>query len=93
MDGYRDQTEEEHIRKFKDYHRLPVFIFDPEDLSNRLGDFTHEQQIVGLWEACPIEIRRLFTQTLCQANAERLKTGDNPQPGVWIDCFRQLNWL
>lgn len=92
MDGYSDRTAEEHVRKFQDYHKLPIFIFDPEDTSNQLGDFTHEQEIVRLWEECPDMIRRMLTRALQQASAERCIEDHNPTPGAWIECFRSLGW-
>ena len=92
MDGYSDQTLREHYEKFRDYHKLPVFIFDPEDTSNALGDFAHEQSIVESWKALPKGMQDLFVQILSRPNAERQTQVRNPGPAHWLQGFRYLGW-
>lgn len=92
MDGYMDDTEREHYEKFRDYHKMPVFIFDPKDDSNALGTFADEQQILDLWEETPGEIKTLFLHTLCQENAERTGKDRTASPEDWLKCFEKLGW-
>lgn len=92
MDGYSDQNEREHYEKFRDYHKMPVFIFDPLDDSNRLGDFAEEQAVIELWNELPGELRTLFAKTLIQSNATREVMAANPAPAQWLDCFQKLGW-
>ena len=35
------------------YHKTPVFIFDPQDSSNHLGEFAADQKVIDLWEELP----------------------------------------
>ena len=92
MDGYSDQNEREHYEKFRDYHKMPVFIFDPLDNSNRLGDFAEEQAVIELWNELPGELRTLFLKTLIQSNATREVKVGNPSPAQWLNCFHRLGW-
>lgn len=92
MDGYMDDTEREHYEKFRDYHKMPVFIFDPADDSNALGTFADEQHILDLWEEAPEAVKELFLKALRQENAERTGKDDTPTPEEWLDCFERLGW-
>lgn len=92
MDGYVDDTERGHYEKFRDYHKMPVFIFEPEDDSNTLGLFADEQRIVELWKDAAPALRDLFLRALCQNAAERNGKGRVPQPGEWLYCFERLGW-
>lgn len=92
MDGYSDQNEREHYEKFRDYHKMPVFIFDPLDDSNRLGDFAEEQAVIELWNELPGELRTLFLKTLIQSNATREVKVSNPGPDQWLSCFKRMGW-
>lgn len=76
MNGDRDQDEEEHQRMFSFYHKNPVFIFDVEDTSNRIGVFLHEQRFAKRWEALPEVVREMFSATLAppKDNAENWLT-------------------
>lgn len=92
LSGYTDDSEQSHYIKFRDYLKMPVFIFDPDDKQNALGAFTEDEQVVDLWNELPEQLRILFVTTLRKANAERTKTTDNPTPGVWLQYFRDLGW-
>ena len=92
MDCYVDDTERGHYEKFRDYHKMPVFIFEPEDDSNTLGLFADEQRIVELWKDAAPALRDLFLRALCQNAAERNGKGKVPQPGEWLYCFERLGW-
>ncbi|MCI9120442.1 MAG: hypothetical protein HFG00_02785 [Oscillibacter sp.] len=93
MRGYPDDTPQRHYLKFRDYCRMPVFIFDREDSRNRLGTFGEQQQAIQLWEELPENLRVMFSRTLCQGNAERTLPGYYPPPGEWLARFRELGWL
>lgn len=92
MDGYRDQTEREHYNKFRDYHKMPVFIFDPEDSSNALGDFEEEQEVNALWEELPQALKDMFIQTLRKSHVEQSDVWKAPSPEEWLACLRDLGW-
>lgn len=92
MTGYADSTPQEHYNKFRDYHKMPVFIFDPKDTQNNLGVFWQEQQVIALWTELPASLRKLFIQTLRQENAERTVPVNNPTPSVWLRTFQELGW-
>lgn len=93
LTGYVDDSVQKHYIKFRDYHKMPVFIFDPEDKQNALGTFDEEQQIIDLWTACPLPVRELFIATLKRENAERTAPIDNPTPEIWFDCFEKIGWI
>ena len=93
LTGYVDDSIQKHYVKFRDYHKMPVFIFDPKDSQNALGAFDEEQQVIELWEECPQILRELFTMTLSQSNAERCGEVVNPPPLTWLRCFNQLGWI
>lgn len=93
LTGYVDDNLQKHYVKFRDYHKMPVFIFDPGDHENALGAFDEEQQVIDLWEECPDELRQLFVMTLQKRNAEREETVFNPTPAVWLKYLRKVGWL
>lgn len=88
--GFTDNNEVEHERRFEVYHKNPVFIFDPEDSSNHLGEFAADQRTIDLWEELPEEIRNLFIRTLSRKNAERRQEVSNPSPAEWLKCLALL---
>ena len=92
MTGYLDENVQQHYVKFRDYHKMPVFIFDPEDTTNSLGAFWEEQQVIALWEELPAPLRELFVRTLRQKNVKRLKPVNNPTPSTWLRYFEELGW-
>lgn len=92
LTGYMDDTLQRHYVKFRDYHKMPVFIFDPEDTENSLGAFWEEQQVIELWEELPGKLREMFIRTLRRENAERTGAVNNPTPSTWLRCFRELGW-
>ena len=92
LTGYPDETVQQHYVKFRDYHKMPVFIFDPDDTQNSLGEFWEEQQVVELWEELPGPLKEIFIRTLRKENAERTGAVNNPTPSAWLRCFRELGW-
>lgn len=89
---YNDLTSSKHYKKFREYHRNPVFIFDANDRSNKIGMSDDEEDVVNLWETCPIIIKQLFLKTLRQGNAERTIDFSNPTPGVWLEAMKLMGW-
>lgn len=92
MDGYMDDTEREHYEKFRDYHKMPVFIFDSKDTTNALGTFADEQVILNTWNEAPEELRNMFLAVLCQKNAQRIGNNQTFTPAQWLECFIRLGW-
>ena len=92
LTGYVDDTIQNHYMKFRDYHKMPVFIFDPKNTENAIGAFFEEEQVIELWQESPAELRELFVSTLAQGNAERTAPVDNPTPSQWLAVFRKLGW-
>lgn len=88
--GLTDNNEVEHEHRFEVYHRTPVFIFDPEDSSNHLGEFAADQRVIDLWRELPEKIRSLFTETLSRENAQRRHPVSNPSPAEWLECLKLL---
>lgn len=89
----RDLSSPRHYIKFREYHKMPVFIFDSRDTRNELGVFDEEQQIIDLWQECPGELKDLFASTLKQENAERTIHYDNPTPRNWLNCLNSIGWI
>lgn len=92
LTGYADDTIQTHYVKFRDYHKMPVFIFDPKDGQNALGAFFEEQQVIDLWNELPNVLKTLFVKTLRQENAERKTSVNNPTPSMWLKIFEELGW-
>ena len=92
LTGYSDDSEQAHYLKFRDYHKMPVFIFDPNDEQNALGAFYEEQQVIDLWDELPNCLKELFINTLRCENAERSVLVNNPTPSTWIRCFQEIGW-
>ena len=93
LSGYIDDSPQSHYIKFRDYHKMPVFIFDPDNAENALGLFDEEQFVVGLWNECPDEMKETFISTLRRENAERTKCIDNLTPGQWITLLKSVGWI
>lgn len=92
LSGYADDSIQHHYVKFRDYIKMPVFIFDPEDKQNALGAFAEERVIIELWDELPEILQSVFISTLRQSNAERTNIVDNPTPGMWLNYFKMVGW-
>lgn len=94
LSGYVDDNPRKHYIKFRDYHKMPIFLFDPRDESNRLGAFAEEQAVLELWEDCPEPLRTLFQNALCEASAlRRGGSGEPPAPEDWLAVLEDLHWI
>lgn len=93
MAGYVDVTLQNHYVKFRDYHKMSVFIFDPDAERNKIGIFDEEMKTIELWEECPHRLKELFISTLKESNANRIEKVNNPTPEQWLKCFDELGWL
>lgn len=92
MEGYPDDTMQNHYIKFRDYHRMPVFIFDEEDHSNHLGRFSSEQRTIALWEELPGEIRKAFTDVLCVRTGDaHREAAETMTPARWLALLEGIN--
>ena len=87
LSGYQDGSLQQHYIKFREYHKMPVFIFDPEDKNNSLGLFDEEQQVIDLWQECPEMIRELFLHTLDENGALRKRDYYLSTPELWLNCL------
>lgn len=92
LTGYVDDSPQHHYIKFRDYLKMPVFIFDPEDRQNALGAFAEEETVIRLWEELHPVLRQAFISTLRKENAERALVRDNPTPSMWLAYFRAAGW-
>lgn len=94
--GHVDNSEHSHLAKFKEYHKLPVFIFDPDDENGikAMDIFEEDIKLKEVWEQCPQLIRDQFTKVLRQANAERKPSATTcaASPKDWLDLFEQVGW-
>ena len=93
LTGYVDDSIQKHYIKFRDYHKMPVFIFDPDDHQNALGAFDEEQQVIDSWNALPEPLSQIFISVLGRENALCQCKYENPTPSMWLRCFRELGWL
>lgn len=93
LTGYTDSSPQEHYTKFRDYHKMPVFIFDPIDEQNALGAFGDERYVIELWMELPKEMKQFFIVTLSEKNALRAVNRSNPPPVAWLRQFEQAGWL
>ena len=93
LSGYLDDSPQNHYRKFNDYHKMPIFIFDPIDNQNNLRAFDEDTNAIELWNELPINIKALFQTTLRRENAERIFAPNNPSPSVWLNSFREAGWI
>lgn len=92
LDGVADNDLHSHYAKFKKYHSLPIFIFDPEDTQNALGIFTHEQQLIQLWQELPQTLRDFFLQALQKNSAMRMADVPAPSAGMWLQHLAEIDW-
>lgn len=92
LTGYVDDGIQHHYVKFRDYIKMPIFIFDPDDKQNALGAFAEEEAVIDLWKELPNQLKTVFISTLRQSNAERTEYSDNPTPSMWLNCFRMVGW-
>ncbi len=93
LSGCMDTDSQSHYAKFRLYHTMPVFIFDPTDRQNSLGAFIEEQRTTELWHELPESLKELFILTLNERNATRAVQAANPAPVTWLKCFQELGWL
>ena len=91
--GETDDSLIQHYDKFRQYHKMPVFIFDENDSRNALGLFAEDEAIISLWEESPEPIRELFALTLAEGNAMRHHDVCNPSPKTWLRTFGEIGWL
>ena len=89
--GYPDNDSYNHYVKFRDYHKIPVFIFDPADRSNAIGTFEEERRTITLWEEAPEELRGWFLHALCRPPSAA-NPAESPAPENWLALFRHLGW-
>lgn len=92
MTGRLDRPSRQRFTWLRDYHRMPIFIFDPEDRSNHIGEFQEEQTIVELWEQLPESLKDAFLMTLRQDHADGSKRVCFPTPATWLRLMEQLGW-
>lgn len=92
LTGYTDGSTQQHYIKFRDYIKMPIFIFDPNDRQNALGAFAEEEVVVNLWNELPEQLKTVFISTLKQSNAERTNYSDNPTPSMWLHYFNMVGW-
>ena len=85
-------TKWDHMLKFRDYHRNPVFVFDTDGVDNSLGYFTEDSQVIDLWNEFPDALKDLFFRALPKDIAERAVPTDVPSAGEWANTMREVGW-
>ena len=71
LEEMTDDDLQHHYAKFRRYHQMPVFLFDPEDASNRPGIFEADNAVQTNWESCPEVLRNVFTAVFREKSARR----------------------
>ncbi len=71
MNEMRDTDPDDHIRMFAHYHANPVFIYDPLDESNHIGDHSNEMRVNERWEKLPQKIKDMFLEVFSKKNITR----------------------
>ena len=71
------------------------FIFDnsydnPNLLTDEYTDMFATE--IGLWNECPKELRKIFTNTLNRQNTLRESYVRAPKPDSWVHLFDSLGW-
>lgn len=89
LDEYTDTTTQQHYTKFRQYQKMPVFIFDPEDDQNHLGVFNDEDSILNIWNDCPDMIKSQFIRILQRENAERKGEEYSLSADEWLTIFQE----
>lgn len=88
-----DDNLQHHYDKFRTYHKIAVFVFDPEDHSNRLSFFEENQQAEQSWEDLPEDLKEIFICVLRKENAMRTDPCEIPTPKEWLSLMKQKKWL
>lgn len=91
MEGYSDDTLQNHYIKFRDYHKMPVFIFDENNTANALGVFADEAALILLWQELPEEIRRAFSSALCIDRYDSEAALARLTPLKWLELIKKYN--
>lgn len=94
VEFYPERDAMEHYTKFRQYHKKPVFVFDPDDQSNRLGamDIESDQGAMHLWAAAPEKLKKMFLSVLREDNATRASSSRCLTPESWLRLFSELGW-
>ena len=89
--GYNEDSENEYFEKYRVYHNMDIFVFDEHDHSNSIGVFTHEDEIINLWEKAPKAVKITFQRALSTENAERKCARDqNLSPEKWLQLIEYV---
>lgn len=93
MDGIFNSTDDEKKRWISEYLKHPIFIFDPNDETNKLGEFANEQIFIQRWESLTEKLREMFLNVFSKENINRL--GAYPiyyTPQEWIDALDEFDY-
>lgn len=90
--GYSDNTLQEHYIKFREYHKMPIFVFDSVERENSLGTFAEDLETIELWNSMPKALRSALEKALTRSNALRLSEDMSPTAGMWLRIFDALGW-
>jgi len=71
LDDVVNGNEKDHQNWIKTYHKNPIFIFDETDISNHIGDFSHEEIFYGKWMKLPNNIKKMFSEVFATKNVLR----------------------
>ncbi len=95
MTGYIDADVLSHYVKFRQYHKVAFFIFDPKSDRNSIGAFFEEKEVIDLWNECPQLLRGNFCDALVlpeneDSGARRLPL---PTPMSWLSALEKSGLL
>lgn len=94
MTGYADTDLLSHYVKFRQYHKMTFFIFDPNDHRNSIGTFSDEERVIQLWNRCPEALRRRFCDALVlPAEGASGSSPSLPTPTDWLSTLEQCGLL
>lgn len=93
LTGYVDTDLLSHYVKFRQYWKMPVFLFDEEDTRNAIGSFEEEKAVIQLWKECPETLKEFFRRTLILQKESRPGIRIFPSPLDWLTAFKELGWL
>ena len=73
---------------------IPVFVFDPDDDSNAIGEFSEDELLTERWEELPGEIREMFLKTFSKDNS-RLAPERRTlySAGEWLSALQRANLI
>lgn len=81
-----------HYDKLEAFLDTPLFVFDPKNHDNWLGDnIRRNRETLALWDELPPDMRFFFTEALSSDSVRRVSL-DVPKPRAWMRRFAEHGW-